>query len=118
MDSFQPPPWEIASVDLTPAVNGKQQAFLCLRARPAHVLFIRSGKWDVSTEEDAAQMCEEARAIASRIFAAYPTTGPAGATTRTDATLYIPLGIVLINSIWPDRRQTQGLQRSLTVLVS
>jgi hypothetical protein len=29
--------------------------------------------WDVATEEDAAQMWEEARAIASRILAACPT---------------------------------------------
>jgi hypothetical protein len=28
--------------------------------------------WDVATEEDAAQMWEEARAIASRILAACP----------------------------------------------
>ncbi len=30
--------------------------------------------WDVATEEDPAQMWEEARAIASRILAACPTT--------------------------------------------
>jgi len=30
--------------------------------------------WDVATEEDAAQMWEEARAIASRILAACPST--------------------------------------------
>ncbi len=30
--------------------------------------------WDVATEDDAAQMWEEARAIASRILAACPST--------------------------------------------
>jgi hypothetical protein len=46
----------------------------CQAARLAAILHNAAmDLWDVATEEDAAQMWEEARAIASRILAACPT---------------------------------------------
>ena len=46
--------------------------------------------WDVATEEDPAQMWEEARAIGSRILAACPTAWPLRDFPRAITTCPVP----------------------------